>query len=97
MLTLNTAAETKNIPHKVRESISDKIRERKPKLLQQVRITLRTMHYSGKTEEAYINWIKQFIIYSNKQHPDKLDNTHVSKFLSHLTVDRHVSSSTREI
>ena len=67
----------------------------KPKLLEQVRISLRTLHYSAKTEEAYIKWIKEFIVYSNKQHPEKLNSTHVSKFLSYLAVDRRVSASTQ--
>jgi len=66
-----------------------------PKLLDRVRINLRTNHYSKKTEEAYIKWIKEFIFYNNKQHPNDLDKTHIEKFLSHLAVDKHVSSSTQ--
>lgn len=67
----------------------------KPKLLDQVRITLRTLRYSKKTEEAYTKWIKEFIIFNNKQHPEKLDNKHVSDFLSYLAVNRRVSASTQ--
>lgn len=72
-----------------------KISNSKPKLLDQVRITLRTLHYSRKTEEAYVKWIKEYIIYNNKLHPEKLTEEHVSKFLSHLAVDKHVSASTQ--
>jgi len=67
----------------------------KPKLLERVRMSLRILHYSIKTEEAYLKWIKEFIIYNNKQHPENLNSTHVSKFLSHLAVDRRVSASTQ--
>ena len=45
----------------------------KVKLLDQIRFSLRTNHYSRKTEESYTPWIKQFIIFNNKTHPRKLD------------------------
>jgi hypothetical protein len=44
----------------------------KPKLLDNVRIALRTNHYSLKTEESYVGWIKRFILFNNKAHPDTL-------------------------
>ena len=40
----------------------------KPKLLEQVRSIIRTKHYSIRTEESYVNWIKKFILYHNKRH-----------------------------
>lgn len=67
----------------------------KVKLLDQIRITLRTNHYSQKTEECYISWIKQFIIFNNKIHPDKLGTEEIKSFINHLAVNRHVSSSTQ--
>jgi len=67
----------------------------KPKLLAQVKITLRTLRYSKKTEEAYTKWIKEYIIFNNRQHPEKLGNKHVSDFLSYLAVNRRVSASTQ--
>jgi len=66
-----------------------------PKLLDRVRIHLRTNHYSKKTEEAYLKWIKDYIIYNQKKHPKDLDKTHLEKYLSHLAVNRNVSSSTQ--
>ena len=66
-----------------------------PKLLDRVRIHLRTNHYSRKTEEAYTKWIKEFIIYNGKQHPNDLDKTHIEKFLSYLAVERHVAAATQ--
>ena len=66
-----------------------------PKLLDQVRFHLRTNHYRNKTEEAYIKWIKDFIIFNHKQHPKALNKFHVEKCLSHLAVDKNVSASTQ--
>lgn len=71
-----------------------KIRK-KPKLLEQVRSTLRFLRYSKKTEEAYLKWIKEFIFFNKKKHPKELDKTHVSKFLSYLATERKVSASTQ--
>lgn len=42
------------------------------KLLDQVRETIRFKHYSLSTEETYIGWIRQFILYHNKRHPDQI-------------------------
>lgn len=69
--------------------------EIKPKLLDQVRLSLRSNRYSKKTEEAYVKWIKEFIFFNNKRHPNELDKTHIEKFLTWLTVERHVSASTQ--
>jgi integron integrase len=66
-----------------------------PKLLDQVRHSIRTKHYSIRTEEAYIRWIKEFILFHNKRHPSELAEVEVSKFLSHLAVDRKVAASTQ--
>ena len=67
----------------------------KPKLLDQVKTHLRSMHYSRRTEESYVNWIKRFIIFHNKTHPEKLGKDEIRKFLNHLAVDRNVSASTQ--
>lgn len=67
----------------------------KPKLLEQVRIAMRTAHYSRKTEESYTNWIKQFIIFHNKTHPEKLGAEAIKEFLNYLAVKRQVSASTQ--
>lgn len=73
----------------------DKIQFKKPKLLEEVRITLRAKHYSPKTEESYISWIKRFIIFNNKIHPEKLGSDHIKNFLNYLAINRHVSASTQ--
>jgi hypothetical protein len=43
-----------------------------PKLLQQVRETLRTKHYSYRTEQTYVDWIKRFILFHKKRHPREM-------------------------
>ncbi|MCA1607120.1 MAG: integron integrase [Acidobacteria bacterium] len=65
------------------------------KFLDEVRDLLRTRHYSYRTEETYINWIRQYILFHNKRHPGEMGAAEVSKFLSHLAVDRHVAASTQ--
>lgn len=67
----------------------------KPKLLDQVRDAIRVRHYSMRTEEAYVYWIKRFIFYHEKRHPLHMGEQEVSKFLSHLAVEGKVSASTQ--
>lgn len=75
--------------------IEREVKRTKVKLLDQVRIILRTNHYSPKTEESYTSWIKRFIIFNNKIHPDNLGAEEIKNYLNHLVIDRHVSSSTQ--
>jgi len=65
------------------------------KLLDHARDLMRTRHLSIRTEEAYLSWIKQYILFHNKQHPAKLAANDVRSFLSYLAVERHVSASTQ--
>jgi integron integrase len=66
-----------------------------PKLLDQVRIVIRLRHYSLRTEQSYVSWIKQFILFSDKRHPAELGAAEVTKFLSYLAISRKVSASTQ--
>ena len=66
-----------------------------PKLLDKVHTELRTKHYSIRTEESYTSWIKQFIIYNNKTHPEKMGADEIKSFLNYLAVRRNVSASTQ--
>ena len=66
-----------------------------PKLLDQVRFTLRANRYSKKTEQAYIKWIKEYILFHGKRHPKSLAKTDLEKYLNYLAVERHVSASTQ--
>jgi integron integrase len=65
------------------------------KLLDQVRHIIRLKHYSIRTEQAYIHWIKQFILFHNKRHPADMAEPEVSDFLSSLAVKKDVASSTQ--
>jgi integron integrase len=67
----------------------------KPKLLDQVRDAIRTRHYSYRTEEAYVGWIKRFILFHHKRHPAEMGPPEITQFLTSLAVDRHVSPSTQ--
>ena len=67
----------------------------KPRLIDQTRNVLRLHHYSFRTEETYIQWIKRFIFFHNKRHPKETGEKEVSAFLTHLAVDKHVSASTQ--
>ena len=67
----------------------------KPKLLDVVRIHLRTLHYSKRTEESYVNWIKRYIVFHKKTHPEKLGKDEIRSYLNHLAVERNVSASTQ--
>lgn len=66
-----------------------------PKLLEQVRLQIRTRHYSIRTEEAYITWIKDFILFHAKRHPKSMGPSEVSSYLSYLATARHVASATQ--
>ena len=69
--------------------------EAKPRLLEQVRDKIRARHFSLRTEEAYLGWIKRFILYHDKRHPRDMGAAEVERFLTHLAVERRVSASTQ--
>ena len=56
----------------------------KVKLLDQVRIVLRANHYSPKTEESYVGWIKKFILFHNKRHPSTMDGKDIQQYVNYL-------------
>ena len=56
---------------------------------------LRTRHYSIRTEQAYIDWCRRFILFHDKRHPREMGAAQVEAFLSHLAVERNVSASTQ--
>jgi integron integrase len=64
-------------------------------LLDEVRDAIRTRHYSIRTEEAYIQWIRQYILFFGQRRPAELGSKNVSAFLSHLAVERKVAASTQ--
>jgi integron integrase len=66
-----------------------------PRLLDQVRAAIRARHYSRRTEEAYIHWIRRFIVFHGKRHPRELGAAEVTAFVTWLAVDRQVAASTQ--
>ncbi len=70
--------------------------EAKPKkLLDQVRDALRLKHYSIRTENSYVNWIRRYILFHNKRHPAEMGAAEIAAFLTHLAVEENVAASTQ--
>src|SRR5437773_11213447 len=65
-------------------TLSDKFTRNKPKLLDQVRDVIRLKHYSIRTEQSYIDWIRRFILFHGKRHPRDMTEAEVSSFLMHV-------------
>ncbi len=66
-----------------------------PKLLDQVRSAIRTKHYSYRTEQNYVQWIRRFILFNKKRHPKEMREDEIKQFLTHLAVKQRVSTSTQ--
>ena len=67
----------------------------KPRLMDRVREAIRARHYSPRTEDAYVAWIKRFIFFHNKRHPAEMAEPEINAFLTHLAVKEKVSASTQ--
>jgi len=65
------------------------------KLLDYIHNCIRTKHLSIRTEEAYINWIKRYILFHKKIHPREMRESHIEQFLAFLAVEKKVSASTQ--
>ena len=65
------------------------------RLLDQVHEVIRRLHYSRRTEQAYVHWIKRFIYWSGKRHPATLGEAEVTGFLNHLATERNVAAATQ--
>ena len=67
----------------------------KPKLLEQVRMLIRRRHYSLRTEEAYVGWIRRFILFHDKRHPKDMGKVEIEAFLNDLVLKRGVAAATQ--
>lgn len=67
----------------------------RPKLLDRVREAIRIRHLSPRTERAYVYWIKRYIVFHGIRNPMDMGEDEVTRFLSHLALDRQVSASTQ--
>jgi integron integrase len=65
------------------------------KLLDQMSDTLRMKHYSYRTEQAYLDWVRRYILFHHKRHPSTMGAEEIRAFLAHLASDRHVAASTQ--
>ena len=63
--------------------------------MNEVRNVLRAKHYSIHTEQAYVDWIRHFILFHGKRHPRSLREREVARFLTHRAVTRQVSAATQ--
>lgn len=66
-----------------------------PKLLDCVRAEIRGRHYSRRTEEAYVHWIRRYILFHGKRHPLELGAPHITAFLTSLAMVKSVAASTQ--
>ena len=66
-----------------------------PRLLDRVRDKIRLKHYSIRTEQAYTDWVKPFIVFHGKRHPEKMGAPEIENFLTHLAVAGKVSAATQ--
>jgi integron integrase len=69
--------------------------ESPPRLLDQVREVIRMRHYSIRTEQAYVQWIRRFILFHGKRHPREMGAPELTAFLSDLALQRNVAASTQ--
>ena len=87
---------TDSYSNHMKEGIENpEVRDSKPGLLDQVRDRIRTKHYSIRTEQTYIDWIKRFILFHDKRHPAEMAKKEITAFLTHLAVNRKVAASTQ--
>jgi len=77
--------------------VASAVPEHAPPLLDRVRNKIRVKHYSIRTEESYCHFIKRFILFHGKRHPDELGAPEVEAFLTHLAVDGNVSAATQNL
>ncbi|MEW8187134.1 MAG: integron integrase [Candidatus Thiodiazotropha endolucinida] len=69
----------------------------KSPFLQKVIDAIRVRHYSRRTEETYLHWIKRYIYFHNKRHPEEMAEREVAAFLTYLAVQKNVAASTQNI
>lgn len=74
---------------------ADRLSARPPKLIEHVRACMLARHYSRRTIRAYVGWIRRFIVFHGKRHPDEMAGAEVGAFLSSLATEGKVSSSTQ--
>lgn len=77
------------------EDVANPNLAKRPRLLEQLRDAVRRRHYSLRTEETYVHWVKRFIYFSGKRHPAELGAGEVTAFLNYLARERDVAAATQ--
>ncbi|HXF08260.1 MAG TPA: integron integrase [Candidatus Acidoferrales bacterium] len=75
--------------------MTDLSSSKQPKLLDRMRDALRVRHYSYRTEQAYLDWARRYILFHGKRHPAEMGAAEVGVFLTHLATERQASASTQ--
>ena len=78
------------VPSRVREA-----EPHPPRLLDRVRLKVRARHYSRRTEDTYVAWIRRYVLFHDKRHPTEMGAPEITRFLSWLAVERNVAASTQ--
>ena len=66
------------------------------KLLDQLRDTVRLKHYAIRTEQTYVDWVRKYILFHNKRHPQEMGVPEIKAFLTHLAVEQENSAAVSE-
>lgn len=69
---------------------------REVRLLDQVRAAIRYRHYSFRTEQVYVEWIRRYVLFHGKRHPSEMAEAEVVAFLKYLATERDVSAATHQ-
>jgi len=95
-LAMVRGRQSRPAPHATRPNLGQTsgIPAKPPRLLDQVRASLRACHYSARTEKAYVAWIRRFILFHGKRHPESMAEVEIGAYLSSLA-EAKVSSSTQ--
>ncbi len=70
-------------------------RPQSKRLLDQVAEVMRYYHYSKRSEESYVRWVKQFVLFNDKRHPSEMGKQEIERYLSHLAVNKQVAVATQ--
>lgn len=65
------------------------------KLLDRVRLAIRVRHYSRRTERAYVNWTRRYVLFHGKRHPSEMGAAEIRDFLNHLATEAKVAAATQ--
>lgn len=79
----------------MQQTLPGKNETRKPKLLDEMRRVIRGKHYSLRTEKAYLDWVRRFVLFHGKRHPSEMGAGEVREFLNYMSAERDVAASTQ--